>query len=195
MHDSQNNSDIKKSLKAEKAADGEVKFSKKQIEMNNHKITVEMSDYDRSKILKGKTIGVPIYNGESDKIIQENNLSKESKHGLIEAVLYKIAEAFDVDTSSYILNINEEKSSYLPTSWVSKIRNRSSTSLDTNLAQNDSSVNTEFMQDSQNNSDIKKSLKAEDDVPSAIDRYYAEAIRENRAFSQIFALMGDMYST
>lgn len=47
-----------------------------------------------------------------------------------------------------ILNINEEKSSYLPTSWVSKIRNRSSTSLDTSLAQKDSSVNTEFMQDS-----------------------------------------------
>lgn len=43
--------------------------------------------------------------------------------------------------------------------------------------------------------EIKKSLKAEDDAPSAIDRYYAEAIRENRAFSQIFALMGDMYSS
>ena len=65
----------------------------------------------------------------------------------------------------------------------------------TRIAQNDSSVNIEFMQDSQNNSEIKKSLKAEDDAPSAIDRYYAEAIRENRAFSQIFALMGDMYST
>lgn len=46
-----------------------------------------------------------------------------------------------------------------------------------------------------NNSKVKKSLKAKDDVPTAIDRYYAEAIRENRAFSQIFALMGDMYST
>ena len=46
-----------------------------------------------------------------------------------------------------------------------------------------------------NDEEIKKSLKAEDDAPSAIDRYYAEAIRENRAFSQIFALMGDMYST
>lgn len=43
--------------------------------------------------------------------------------------------------------------------------------------------------------EIKKSLKAEDDAPSAIDRYYAEAIRENRAFSQIFALMGDIYSS
>ena len=69
------------------------------------------------------------------------------------------------------------------------------TASNTRIAQKDSSVNTEFMQGSQNNSDIKKSLKAEDDAPTAIDRYYAEAIRENRAFSQIFALMGDMYST
>lgn len=46
-----------------------------------------------------------------------------------------------------------------------------------------------------NDEEIKKSLKAEDDTPTAIDRYYAEAIRENRAFSRIFALMGDMYST
>ncbi len=50
---------------------------------------------------------------------------------------------------------------------------------------------------SQDSEDVnnKFSLKAEADTPTAIDRYYAEAIRENRAFSQIFALMGDIYSS
>lgn len=74
-----------------------------------------------------------------------------------------------------ILNINEEKSSSLPTSWISKIRNNSSTSLDTSLSQSNTGVNNDFMQDSQDDA-LKTNLSI--DKNSAIDARCGEVIKE-----------------
>lgn len=74
-----------------------------------------------------------------------------------------------------ILNINEEKSSSLPTSWISKIRNNSSTSLDTSISQSNTGVNNDFMQDSQDDA-LKNNLSI--DKNSAIDAHYGEVIKE-----------------
>ena len=115
--------------------------------------------------------------------------------GVYYKIVISVGHTGDVAT---VCNVGKLKRDTLPAGKiVSSIRGSkaNSASLNKMILQKYSSVNTEFMQDSQNYSEIKKSLKAEDDAPTAIDRYYAEAIRENRAFSQIFALMGDMYST
>ena len=71
------------------------------------KITRSMTDSERTEILKDKVITAEVYEGQADKIIEENKDSLNSNRDkLIKAALVKIGEEFKVFTDYRISDVN-----------------------------------------------------------------------------------------
>lgn len=71
------------------------------------KITIGMSDIERSEILKNKNIVAPTYQGQADEIISVNKKDLESqKLGLIKAALTKVGDEFGVFTDYDIKDVD-----------------------------------------------------------------------------------------
>ena len=61
------------------------------------RITMEMSDAERTKILSAKSVVAPFYEGQADSLIETNSESLNSeKMGLVKAAIISIGKQFDV---------------------------------------------------------------------------------------------------
>lgn len=75
----------------------DVKFSKDLSGAEPTRITMEMSDAERTKILSTKSVVAPLYEGQADSLIETNaeRLNSE-KLGLVKAAIIAIGKQFDV---------------------------------------------------------------------------------------------------
>ncbi len=78
---------------------------------SNEKITVEMSDSERTEILRNKEISAPIYRGEADASIESNIADIESKkRTVVENALIRIADEFNAKGDYKIEDVELEVS-------------------------------------------------------------------------------------
>lgn len=96
------------SEKAEKLAAQsreEVRYSDR--EQNAKKITMSMTDSERTEILKDKVITAAVYTGQADKsIASENDSLNSHRENLVKAALVKIGEEFGVFTDYSIADVD-----------------------------------------------------------------------------------------
>ena len=88
-----------------KTAPKTIEGVKRQLK-NTNKITLGMTDSERSEILKSKNIVAPIYEGQADEAIAVNKKDLESqKLGLVKAALVRIGDEFKVFTDYNIKDV------------------------------------------------------------------------------------------
>lgn len=86
------------------AVAGDERYSRKDAE--NKKITVGMTDSERTDILKTKSIVAEVYNGQADDVIEKEKHNLESnKLSLIQKALLQIGTQFGVDTDYDIKDV------------------------------------------------------------------------------------------
>ena len=79
------------------------------LDKENKKITVGMTDTERTEILKNKTLTVPIYEGQADAQIQQNQADLNSEEiKLVKNAIVKIGEEFNVLKKYDISDVSTE---------------------------------------------------------------------------------------
>ena len=147
---------------------------------------------------------------EISKKNKKSNVPDKKKHRFAkDGFSYRTAYFQDFDGEYYritisvghsgsvatVYNVGKIKKDTLPTGNIkSSLRGSKadSVSLDTRIAQNSSSVNTDYMQNTQNNVATQK-FSTKKTTP--IQAYWAEAVRENHNFRNILTLLDEMQSS
>ena len=110
---------------------------------------------------------------------------RDANKNVVNFIVYKAELVIrnDADGKKYLYDIQDiktETSSKLPTSWISKLNNNSSMSLENNVPQNTPSVNTQYMQNSQNNvSTDKKSVAGTEELLFASEAEKAQYVADS----------------
>lgn len=96
---------LKETAKNEKNTDGGVKLKVG----DSKKITLGMTDAERTEILKNKTLTVPIYEGQADTQIQQNQEDLSSNElKLVRNAIVKIGEEFNVLKKYNVSDVSTE---------------------------------------------------------------------------------------
>lgn len=91
------NSTQKSEAKIEQNSDTRFSIDKGKTARDAEKITADMSDSERTEILKNKTFEAPVYNGEADESIKLNYIKlTDKKIKVIKDTLKKMGEEFEV---------------------------------------------------------------------------------------------------